>query len=434
MKLTGIEAGATKNIIYRQATAPTGANGDLWYDTDAPLKPLYRHNGTTWEEIGNYASNTNQLTDGAGLGQTAVWASVTGTGKPEDNADVTAEHTAAAIAGQGALATRNTVNSTTIDAGSITLEKCAAETTARLFSDDTAKANIEAWRKAGSPTYLDGTYIFAQSITADKFISTLYGDMNQAMSYVKTVLGAGDEYEHDLTAEDLAAGIHSDIDALTYADYGLSIRLATAKRWDDVGAKWDTGTWDEPTKASGSWTSASMDLGSLKTLQMALRYTLVEENPASTTPTIKGIYSTDGTNWGTNDTLNDGVWETLGILNITGAIYKASGSLKSFRYFKIKIELSTTVTTDRIILHTLTYLGNVINLYAMEVYKAIASGGTTINLSGFKATPAITVTPVGATPLVPLITAQSASSVTIKLFNLSGVAVAGNVNITIIGA
>ena len=46
------EAGATKNIIYRQPTAPTGANGDLWYDTDAPLKPLYRHNGTTWEEIG----------------------------------------------------------------------------------------------------------------------------------------------------------------------------------------------------------------------------------------------------------------------------------------------------------------------------------------------------------------------------------------------
>ena len=49
---------------------------------------------------------------------------------------------------------------------------------------------------------------------------------------MKTVLGADDEYEHDLTATDLAAGIHSDIDALTHADYGLSIRLATAKRWD----------------------------------------------------------------------------------------------------------------------------------------------------------------------------------------------------------
>jgi len=82
----------------------------------------------------------------------------------------------------------------------------------------------------------------------------------------------------------------------------------------------------------------------------------------------------------------------------------------------------------------LTYLGNVINLFGFEANKAIAAEGTTISLSGFTATPAITVTPVGATPLVPLITGQSASSVTVKLFNLSGVAVAGNANITIIGA
>ena len=108
--------------------------------------------------------------------------------------------------------------------------------------------------------------------------------------------------------------------------------------------------------------------------------------------------------------------------------------MKSFRYFKIKIELSTTVTTDRIILHKMTYLGNVINLFGKEANKAIAEEGTTISLSGFNTTPAITVTPVGATPLVPLITEQSASSVTVKLFNLSGVAVAGNANITIIGA
>lgn len=35
------------------------------------------------------ATNTNQLTDGAGLGTTALWSGVTGTGKPSDNADVT---------------------------------------------------------------------------------------------------------------------------------------------------------------------------------------------------------------------------------------------------------------------------------------------------------------------------------------------------------
>jgi len=261
---------------------------------------------------------------------------------------------------------------------------------------------IEAGKIATGLVIADS--IQANSITADKFISTLYGDMNQAMSYVKTVLGAGDEYEHDLTTADLAAGIHSDIDALTHSDYGLSIRIATAKKWDDDGAVWDTGAWDEPTKASGSWTSASMDLGNLKTRQMALRYTLVEENPDSTTETIKGIYSTDGTNWGTNDALDNGVWETLVIQNITGDTYKATGTLKSFRYFKIKVELSTAVTTDRIILHTMTYLGNVVNLFGFEANKAIAAGGTTISLTGFHTTPAITVTPVGPTLLLPKLT------------------------------
>ncbi len=38
-------------------------------------------------------TNTNQLTDGAALGQTAVWSSVSGSGKPQDNATVGANST-----------------------------------------------------------------------------------------------------------------------------------------------------------------------------------------------------------------------------------------------------------------------------------------------------------------------------------------------------
>lgn len=45
-------------------------------------------------------------TAGAGV----AWTSVTGTGRPDDNADVTAANTAAAIVGQGALATQNNVD------------------------------------------------------------------------------------------------------------------------------------------------------------------------------------------------------------------------------------------------------------------------------------------------------------------------------------
>jgi len=349
-------------------------------------------------------------------------------------ADQTSANEAATIAGQGDLATVNTVNATYIDAGSITLVKCASETTDKMFTDGVAKTNIEAWRKTGSLTYIDGEYIFAKSITADKFISTLYGDMNQAMDYVKKVLGAGDEYEHDLTAADLAAGADSTIDADTHFDYGISIRIATAVEWDDGGAVWDTGTWDEPTDASGSWTSASMDLGSSKTLQMTLRYTVVEETPASTTPTIKAQYSTNDADFGANSPdFDDGLWETLSIANITGDIYKATGALLTFRYFKIKTELATTVTTDRIILHAMTYLGNVINVFGMVVATTIASGGTVVPLTGMNSTPAIAVTPVGATLLFPLITAQSKDSVTIKLYNLAGNDVGGNCNLIIIG-
>jgi len=148
---------------------------------------------------------------------------------------------------------------------------------------------------------------------------------------------------------------------------------------------------------------------------------------------VKGIYSTDNSSWGTNDDLDDDVWETFSSQNITGDVYKDSGALHTFRYFKLKVELSTSDTSKRIIIHTITYLGNVINLFGNIVNKTIASGGTAVALSGFNATPAITVTPVGATPLVPIITAQSASSVTIKLYNLAGNAVAGNANLTIIG-
>jgi len=322
---------------------------------------------------------------------------------------------------------------TSIAAGRIIIAGLASGITDRMFADSSIKAAIEAWRHADDVTMINGGSIFAKSITADKFISTLYGDLNQAMDYVKKVLGAGDEYEHDITDADLSNGQEIDADADVHADYGISIRISTATEWDNGGV-WDTGTWDEPTDASGNWTSASMDLGASKTLQMALGYTLVEETPASTTPTIKAQYSTNDSDWGANSPVfDDDNWETLSIANITGGIYKATGALCTFRYFKIKVELATSVTTDRIILHAMTYLGNVINLFGQEVNKTIAIGGTAISLSGFNATPAITVTPVGATPLIPLITAQSSSSVTIKLYSIAGNDVGGNANITIIG-
>ena len=77
------------------------------------------------------------------------WGQVDGAGKPENNADVTADHTAAAIMGQGALATKNNVGLDT--------DVIDGTTYARMLA---------AWRMTGDLTKIDGGKIFTHSVTA----------------------------------------------------------------------------------------------------------------------------------------------------------------------------------------------------------------------------------------------------------------------------
>ncbi len=71
--------------IFRQATPPTAnATNDLWFETDTQI--LYQWDGSAWVILANAFDDTSDLTDGAGLGLAAVWAQITGSGKPADNA------------------------------------------------------------------------------------------------------------------------------------------------------------------------------------------------------------------------------------------------------------------------------------------------------------------------------------------------------------
>jgi hypothetical protein len=74
----------------------------------------------------------------------------------ESGADVTASHQAASISGQGALATKNQVGTSDMNSGAL----------ARLFSAQSDRDNIQAWQKAGSPTYMDGEKILVNSLSA----------------------------------------------------------------------------------------------------------------------------------------------------------------------------------------------------------------------------------------------------------------------------
>lgn len=81
---------ATVNRVTRAGTAPASpVDGDIWIDTSVTPNVVKTRIGGAWISSANYTTNTNQLTDGAGLGTTATWASVSGTGKPSSYADVT---------------------------------------------------------------------------------------------------------------------------------------------------------------------------------------------------------------------------------------------------------------------------------------------------------------------------------------------------------
>jgi hypothetical protein len=100
-----------KIVSFYQTTAPTAEGvGDLWTDTDDSNK-LYRWSGSAWVSVQDGTIAT--------AATTATWSGVSGTGKPSDNADVTASNTAAAITGQGALATLSTVAANLIVAESL---------------------------------------------------------------------------------------------------------------------------------------------------------------------------------------------------------------------------------------------------------------------------------------------------------------------------
>lgn len=65
-KLSGVATGATKSVIYRQTTAPTGgtySTNDTWVDTSVSPRQHSNWNGSAWELIGRATTLGAQLPD-----------------------------------------------------------------------------------------------------------------------------------------------------------------------------------------------------------------------------------------------------------------------------------------------------------------------------------------------------------------------------------
>jgi hypothetical protein len=77
---------ATVNRVTYSSSAPSSpVDGDIWVNTAASPAVIKLRVSGAWQSGANLVSNTNQLTDGAALGNTAVWAQVSGSGRPADN-------------------------------------------------------------------------------------------------------------------------------------------------------------------------------------------------------------------------------------------------------------------------------------------------------------------------------------------------------------
>ena len=311
----------------------------------------------------------------------------------------------------------NSVTTEKVGAGAITAEKIAA---LAITAEKIAAEAITAEK------------IAAKEITAMKLSDDVWGDLSQSVRYVQRALQVAYEYEDTQIQSDLDAGTFNNIVAQGIEP---SLRIKMTRYWDDGVTKWDSGAkWDIPTYSSGTWESASQDIGSLETGQLSVWLFQTEDLASATSIKVEAIYSTDGTNWGTNDPdLNDGVWETL-TEHTAGEQYYYVGTILIFRYFKIRITLTTTDTNKRIIITSLMYRINLVNLVGYKEQITIAEGGTIITYQGFDKIPSITITPVGDTPLVPLISSKTLTQATVHLFDLSGVDVGGVADICIIGA
>ena len=270
--------------------------------------------------------------------------------------------------------------------------------------------------------------IIAGEITADKFNSTLFGDLNQAIRYVQAQLGSNPEFEDVQTNSDLVAGTLNQLDI---SDDKLEIE--TQSEWDDVGVTWDSGNWDQPLSSSGTFISSDQDSGASITGQFTLNTQTIEETAAATTMTVDAQYSTDGVSFGSNSPdFNDDTWIAL-TESATGGGSNFTGSILTFRHFKVRITLATTIDTENITVGPITYQIDKTDITATLPDESITAGGTSVTYSGFTAVPSITITPVSATPLISVVSSKTSSSATVELFNLSGVSVTGTADIHVIG-
>ncbi len=237
----------------------------------------------------------------------------------------------------------NSIVSTHIVAGSIDAAKIKS---GAIEAQHIAVGAIKATH-IGADT-ITADMIKGGTINADKFESSTWGDLSQAIRFVKAILGGAKSWRKCLDKLDLSIGERHQV---SYDSEAFpTLRLEATRRWDVAeplgeltlpfvlgggeGTKtlWDEAYWDKPVYESGYWESASIDYGLVTNLQAEFwGQPLIQD--AEVGIKVQARYSTDHVTW------TD--YETLSPQGTAGYLYWV-GTLQSFRYFKVRVEFTTT--------------------------------------------------------------------------------------------
>ena len=215
---------ANRRQVYADNSAPSGdvRSGDLWFDTNDG-NTVYRWNGTAWgnvrdtgigstdwpdvgDSLGNKPANnadvtsSNTAANASAYTGSTISTSYTAAKATDPNADQTSANTAAAITGQGTLATENTVGTTLIDNLAVTAAKVASA------AIETAKLSDLA---------VTGAKIAAGTITANEIAAdTITANEIAASTITAAEIAAGTITANEMNVSQLSA-ISADIGSIT---------------------------------------------------------------------------------------------------------------------------------------------------------------------------------------------------------------------------
>jgi hypothetical protein len=139
---------------------------------------------------------------------------------------------------------------------------------------------------------ISAVHIHANSITVDKLESTLYGNLMQYFSVLRSHLTGQENVTYLLTGGIFNSGTANNCYIVYEAGY-YHIYTSTSVKWDDEGANWDNSsiTWDIPLP-SGYWVSDVFDIGDVLTGIVSVRY-----NSETGNTKIYVSRSIDGNTW-----------------------------------------------------------------------------------------------------------------------------------------